>query len=83
MWFDATGDECTLQAGCPVFCFDTADGFFYGFPRIDDDGVKVGEHTGGELVDHAAQVDRTLHPCCSNHTSNGTSDRRLNTTHGT
>ena len=25
MWFDATGHECTLQAGCPVFCFDTAD----------------------------------------------------------
>ncbi|MCH7813388.1 MAG: N-methyl-L-tryptophan oxidase [Planctomycetes bacterium] len=62
MWFDATGEECTLQAGCPVFCFDTADGFFYGFPRMDDDGVKVAEHTGGELVDRAGQVDRTLHP---------------------
>ncbi|MFQ5495743.1 MAG: FAD-dependent oxidoreductase, partial [Phycisphaerae bacterium] len=48
--------------GCPVFCFDTADGFFYGFPATDSDGLKVGEHSGGEEIADPDRLDRSLHP---------------------
>jgi glycine/D-amino acid oxidase-like deaminating enzyme len=45
-----------------VFCFDTASGFFYGFPSFDGHTVKVGEHTGGEPIDRPEELDRTLRP---------------------
>lgn len=35
----------------PVFFFDTLGGFFYGFPAVDRDGLKVAEHSGGTPVD--------------------------------
>ncbi|HTU25463.1 MAG TPA: N-methyl-L-tryptophan oxidase [Pirellulales bacterium] len=37
-------------------------GCFYGFPQIDDRGVKVAEHTGGERVDDPLNVDRRPDP---------------------
>ena len=45
--------------GCPTFFFETTNGFFYGFPQIDDRGVKVAEHSGGEAVSDPLRVDRT------------------------
>lgn len=44
----------------PCFGFDTPAGFFYGFPPLDDRGIKVAEHTGGDVVADPAAVDRTL-----------------------
>ena len=59
MWFDA--DAIYNQArGCPVFCFDKGDDFFYGFPAIDEDGLKVALHSGGEVVEQPEQLDREL-----------------------
>lgn len=34
----------------PCFAFDSAEGFFYGFPALDESGVKIAEHTGGSPV---------------------------------
>ncbi len=34
----------------PCFAFDTRAGFFYGFPQLDDRGVKLAEHTAGRVV---------------------------------
>ncbi|MCB9849237.1 MAG: N-methyl-L-tryptophan oxidase [Phycisphaerales bacterium] len=51
-WFANHGDMMEEAGGCPVFGFDTSDGFCYGFPAIAGRGVKVGNHTGGmEMVD--------------------------------
>ena len=44
----------------PCFAFDTAEGFFYGFPTIDGRGVKVAEHTGGRTVSDPLAVDRGI-----------------------
>lgn len=51
-WY-ATDDACYHAAnGCPGFFFEVTDGHFYGFPQIDDLGVKVADHTGGtEIAD--------------------------------
>jgi monomeric sarcosine oxidase len=46
----------------PCFAFDTPAGFFYGFPAIDDRGLKVAEHTGGRPVAAADDVDRRIDP---------------------
>lgn len=60
MWFDAPRALYHKDSGCPIFGFDMGDAFFYGFPIIDDDGLKVAEHLGGEVVDDPDRIDRTL-----------------------
>lgn len=46
----------------PCFAFDTPAGFLYGFPRLDDRGVKLAEHTGGRVVTDPLAVDRGIDP---------------------
>ena len=46
----------------PCFAFATPDGFFYGFPMLDDRGVKVAEHTGGTVVADPLAIDRSIDP---------------------
>jgi len=61
-WFGPTDELCRFDGGCPVFGLDTADGFFYGFPAMDERGVKVGEHSGGQVAPDADRLDRVIHP---------------------
>lgn len=60
-WFEADRSVYDISAGCPTFCFDTPEGFFYGFPILGDEGMKVSEHTGGRVVDHPDALDRSVH----------------------
>jgi len=46
--------------GLPCFAFDTPAGFYYGFPALDDRGVKIAEHTGGTPVANPLALDRSL-----------------------
>lgn len=46
----------------PTFLYELPHGVFYGFPAIDAQGLKVGEHSGGSVVDDPAAVDRALWP---------------------
>jgi sarcosine oxidase len=46
----------------PCFAFARPDGFFYGFPMLDDRGVKIAEHTGGTVVADPLAVDRSIEP---------------------
>jgi len=49
-WYP-TADACYHQdRGCPTFLYELPQGVYYGFPQIDALGVKVAEHSGGELV---------------------------------
>ena len=59
-WFesDRTYD---IEAGCPAFFYETPQGSFYGFPSIDELGLKVAEHTSGDPVLNPLKVDRSLH----------------------
>lgn len=57
----AVADRPAHAAGAlPCFAFDTPAGFFYGFPSLDDRGVKVAEHTGGREVVDPLAVDRDI-----------------------
>lgn len=60
-WFPA-GPEFDVAAGNSTFFFETPEGQFYGFPRIDGATVKVAEHTQGDAVADPLSVDRELHP---------------------
>lgn len=59
-WFPA-GPHHDVTAGNSTFFFETSEGQFYGFPRIDGATIKVAEHTGGDPVADPAAVDRSQH----------------------
>jgi monomeric sarcosine oxidase len=60
MWHDATDARTDADAGFPCYLFEVQHGVFYGFPAIDDRGLKAAEHSGGEAVADPSAVDRTL-----------------------
>jgi len=56
-------DARYLEAnGCPVFFYEIGGRFFYGFPQRDTLGVKVSEHSGGEVVDTPDALSREADP---------------------
>jgi sarcosine oxidase len=59
-WFETLDDSYRAERGSPAFLYDLPGGVFYGIPQIDDAGVKVAEHTGGDVVDDASQVERVV-----------------------
>jgi len=61
-WYEpvAAGRAAHAAGALPCFAFDTSAGFFYGFPEVDQRGVKVAEHTGGREVATPLQVDRGI-----------------------
>jgi monomeric sarcosine oxidase len=59
-WFATDDDRYNVASGMPVFLFELPTGVFYGFPSLDERGVKFAEHTGGQLVDNPLSVDRTI-----------------------
>ncbi len=61
-WFQSDGPDYDVAGGLPVFLFELPAGVFYGFPKLDERGVKVAEHTGGHVVDDPLNVDREIDP---------------------
>lgn len=61
-WYepDAAGRGEYAAGNLPCFAFDGPDGFFYGFPTLDERGVKIAEHSGGTPVDDPLAVDRGI-----------------------
>jgi sarcosine oxidase len=48
-WFECN-DSVYRGPNAPTFFYEMPHGLFYGFPAIDELGVKVAEHSGGETV---------------------------------
>lgn len=48
-WFNSSSNY-RESSGFPCFFFDTPTGYFYGFPAIGGNGLKVARHSGGEVV---------------------------------
>lgn len=57
-WFSAPA-AYDASAGMPCFAYDTARGFFYGFPRLGGE-IKVAEHAAHAEVEPDT-VDRAIH----------------------
>jgi monomeric sarcosine oxidase len=59
-WFHAESPEYEVASGLPVFLFELPAGVFYGFPKLDEQGVKVAEHSGGCVVNDPLDLDRSV-----------------------
>lgn len=71
-WFRPQTDIYRADLACPAFLYDLEKrgqnyfsapaGCFYGVPQIDSAGIKVAEHTGGQVVADPLSVDRANDP---------------------
>ncbi|NND96529.1 MAG: N-methyl-L-tryptophan oxidase [Pirellulaceae bacterium] len=52
-WFATDDARFDLASEFPCFFFETPQGYFYGFPRLDNSGVKVSRHSGGRVLSDA------------------------------
>jgi sarcosine oxidase len=59
-WFEAGDTRYHEASGCPTFLYELPAGVFYGFPQIDQLGVKVAEHSGGKSVANPLDDPRAL-----------------------
>lgn len=59
-WYEPRSADYDRKNGAPVYLYQTPEGVFYGFPRIDARGMKVAQHSFGETVADPLAVDRTL-----------------------
>lgn len=59
-WFANADQRYAATSGFPVYLFELPQGIFYGFPQIDQRGVKFAEHSGGRAVEDPLKVDRTI-----------------------
>jgi len=60
-WYEAPTVYHAAQ-GCPVFLYETPAGVFYGYPQIDTWGLKVAEHSGGQVIKDPLTVNREVDP---------------------
>jgi monomeric sarcosine oxidase len=58
-WFATDASEYAAP-NCPVFLFELPEGVFYGFPKLDERGVKFAEHSGGRTVENPLKADRSI-----------------------
>jgi len=50
-WFPTSEQSYHETSGCPTYLYEVPEGVFYGFPQVDELGVKVAEHSGGVVID--------------------------------
>jgi sarcosine oxidase len=50
-WFAPRRPEWFGPDRCPVFVWETEEGFFYGIPAVGGRGFKAARHHGGQVVD--------------------------------
>jgi glycine/D-amino acid oxidase-like deaminating enzyme len=63
LWYRTRDDRCSLARGFVPFAMQTATGqVFYGFPELDERGLKVAEHSGGTALREPLELDRSLWP---------------------
>lgn len=59
LWFRGAPQH-RAESGCPVFCADMPDGFYYGAPSVAEDLVKVALHSGHDPLANPDALDRAL-----------------------
>jgi sarcosine oxidase len=59
-WYETDTSQEPAHRDVPCFLFELPAGTFYGFPQLDERGVKIAEHSGGQRVDDPLKVDREI-----------------------
>ena len=57
-WYATNPRQESAHDDIPCFLYELPSGVFYGFPQLDERGVKIAEHSGGQAVDDPLRVDR-------------------------
>jgi sarcosine oxidase len=60
MWFGTRDDAAFRRDVFPLYIADTPEGYFYGFPVLDDNGAKVAQHYGAPEPAGPESIDRTV-----------------------
>ncbi|MDA1052220.1 MAG: N-methyl-L-tryptophan oxidase [Planctomycetota bacterium] len=61
-WYACDDARYRADHGCPAFFYETPAGYLYGFPQIDEYGVKVADHSGGTWVGDPLTDDKSTEP---------------------
>jgi sarcosine oxidase len=59
LWFGPRDVAAFRRDVFPIYIADTPDGYFYGLPMLDANGVKIAQHYGAPELAEPAEVDRT------------------------
>ena len=59
-WNRVRSDVYNTDNGGQGFLFEMPYGVFYGFPSLDGSNLKLAQHSGGEVITDALQIDRSL-----------------------
>lgn len=51
LYFNVTNLDAFDISRFPIYIVETGDAYYYGFGKMDQNGVKIGDHLGGEVVD--------------------------------
>jgi sarcosine oxidase len=62
MWFGTRDDAAFRRDVFPLYIADTPEGYFYGFPVLDQNGAKVARHYGAPELNRPAEVTREIVP---------------------
>lgn len=62
VWYGAEGLDGVTGDSFPCFAGETDYGFFYGFPPVGADGLKIAEHTGGRRLRTPEDLKRDIVP---------------------
>lgn len=57
-WFPVTSENWIRKDRAPLFFVDAPESQFYGIPSVDGETIKVGMHTGGEVVSDPSALSR-------------------------
>ncbi len=67
LWFETKVGAYGVSDGSPIFGFEVGEHFFYGFPSLDGESVKVSEHFRDDRVEDVEAVGRTVSDDDSEH----------------
>jgi len=59
-WYPTAEAVYRQDRSCPTFLYELPQGVYYGFPQIDDLGVKVAEHSRGTVISDPLNDPREL-----------------------
>ncbi len=59
-WFPVTSGNWIRKDRAPLFFVDAPESQFYGIPSVDGETIKVGMHTGGEVVSDPMTLSRQV-----------------------
>ncbi len=59
-WYPPNRGQEVAHRELPCFLYELPTGVFYGMPQVDGRGLKIGEHSGGQVIGDPLTVDREV-----------------------